>query len=69
MEGTMIVMLERPDSGANPMQITVQDEDYFAVREAMFEFQKYTEATTLVAVDEEGKRIATLTFDWNEEYG
>ena len=51
--------------GRPAQRIDVAENDIGSIREAMFEFQKYTEAVDIVAVDgDTGERIARLQFTW-----
>jgi hypothetical protein len=53
------------ERGREPMK--GEAADYGAVRDMLFAYQQHTEATDLVAIDDEtGERIARVRFEWLE---
>lgn len=62
----MKIRLEQPEREA--MNGEVNDNDFGAIRNLMFEYQRYTEGTDITAVNAEtGERLARLRFEWLED--
>lgn len=64
---TTKVRLERPGTGHKPMRGEVESNNYHAMKELMFEYQKYTEASHLILVDDvTNEKIAEMTFEYED---